>query len=84
MLLSKYKSVNSLSPNHFYLLRLKILIVFFSSMALRLSYVKSAWKQVIKIASKKTVLSKKRMNITFVSSEKWGAPMDHENPYILI
>ena len=37
MLLIKYKSVNSLSPNHFYLLRLKIVIVFFSSMALSLT-----------------------------------------------
>ena len=36
MLLSNYKSVNSLSPNHFYFLTLKIVIVFFSSMALRL------------------------------------------------
>ena len=36
MLLSKYKSIDILSPNHFYLLRLKIVTVFFSSMALRL------------------------------------------------
>ena len=36
MLLNKYKSVNSLSPNHFYLLGLKIVIVFLSIMALRL------------------------------------------------
>ena len=30
MLLSKYKSVNRLSPNHLYLLGLKVVIVYFS------------------------------------------------------
>ena len=67
MLLSKYKSFSSLSPNHLYLLGPNIVIVFFSSMALRLG---GRQQRMEELELRKIEADKKRLRLLEETEKK--------------